>query len=184
MFDKFQEECALIGVWNHKEAANMAYLGLYAQQHRGQEGAGVVALDTSGQASFSVHRGLGLVADIFQDYDFNNLPGSCAIGHVRYTTAGGHRLANVQPFCTEISSGRVALAHNGNLVNAVEMHEKLIADGAIFGTTSDTEVIMHLLARGPRNVVRVETVISALSQIKGAYSLLILFHQNWLRPPE
>ena len=177
MFDKFNEECALIGVWNHREAANMGYLGLYAQQHRGQEGAGVVALDrsTSEHPAFSIYKNLGLVSDVFESFDFSRLPGSCAIGHVRYTTAGGHKLVNVQPFIAEIACGTVALAHNGNLVNADELKRKLIQDGAIFNSTSDTEVILHLLARSQSNIARVETVISSLTQLRGAYSLLILF---------
>ena len=177
--DTFREECGLIAVWNHREAANMAYLGLYAQQHRGQEGAGVVSLDGAGsEASFHVHRGLGLVNDVFDNFDFSRLPGSYAIGHVRYSTAGGHRLANVQPLYAEIARGRVALAHNGNLINADELRRTLISDGAIFGTSSDTEVILHLLAHGAKNVMLIETVISALQQIKGAYSLLIMFEDR------
>lgn len=189
--DKFREECGLLGVWNHREAANLTYLGLYAQQHRGQEGAGVVALDRErAEPAFSVHKGLGLVADVFGRYDFTQLPGDCAIGHVRYTTAGGHRLANVQPFYAQVSSGPVALAHNGNLINADQLREELIADGAIFGSTSDTEVILHLLARGPHNVMLSESLIAALHQIRGAFSLLLLFRDrlvavrdpNGLRP--
>ena len=156
----------------------MAYLGLQAQQHRGQEGAGLVAIDNSGPASFTVHRGLGLVADIFADFDFAKLPGTRAIGHVRYSTAGGHRLANVQPFFAEVSRGRMALAHNGNLINADALRSSLIESGSIFGSTSDTEVIMHLIARGERNVPLVENVIAALQQIQGAYSLLILFEDR------
>ncbi len=174
--DKFKEECGLIGIWNHREAANLAYLGLYAQQHRGQEGAGVVSLDRSGEKpDFHIFKGQGLVNDVFHDFDFNSLPGGSAIGHVRYTTAGGNMLANVQPFFSEIARGRVALAHNGNLINADELRRKLISEGAIFGTASDTEVILHLLARGSKNVMLVETVISALRQVRGAYSLLIMF---------
>lgn len=173
--DKFREECGLVGVWNHREAANIAYLGLYSQQHRGQEGAGIVSLDRSTASQMSVYRGLGLVADVFSEFNFERLPGKEAIGHVRYSTAGGHILSEVQPLFSEVSVGRVALAHNGNLINADELRDKLISDGAIFTSTSDTEVIMHLLARGPKGVMLVETVISALQQVKGAYSLLILF---------
>ena len=173
MFDKFREECGLMGVWNHREAANLTYLGLYAQQHRGQEGAGIVAVDDA--RHFSVHRGLGLVADVFNDFDFGKLPGKRAIGHVRYTTAGGHRLANVQPLSAEISLGQIAVAHNGNLINADTLRTELIADGAIFSATSDTEVFIHLLARGKKNVPLVESVIAALHQVKGAFSLLFMF---------
>lgn len=189
--DKFREECGLIGIWNNREAANLAYLGLFAQQHRGQEGAGVCALDRSGeQPAFTLHKGLGLVADIFSSFDFQKLPGDVAIGHVRYTTAGGHRLSNVQPLFAEISQGTVAIAHNGNLINADRLRESLIADGAIFSASSDTEVIIHLLARGPKNVPLVERVIAALKTVAGAYSLLFLFKDrmyavrdpNGLRP--
>lgn len=174
--DKFREECALMGIWQHPEAANMAYLGLYAQQHRGQEGAGVVALDNEKtDPAFSIHRGNGLVADVFNKFDFSKLPGLNAIGHCRYTTSGGHILANVQPFFSEIASGKLAIAHNGNLINADKLRKELIQDGAIFNSTSDTEVILHLLARAPKNVPLEEVVISALHKIKGAYSLLLLF---------
>ena len=178
-FDKFREECGLMGIWGHKEAANLAYLGLYAQQHRGQEGAGVVALNfVNGEPVFSIHKGNGLVSDVFSDYDFTQLPGQNAVGHVRYTTAGGHRLANVQPFYAEVASGQVVVAHNGNLINADELKAELISEGAIFGTTSDTEVVLHLLARGPKNVMLIEKVISALHAIKGAFSLLFLLEDR------
>jgi amidophosphoribosyltransferase len=174
-FDGFHEECGLVGIWNHEEAANIAYLGLYAQQHRGQEGAGIVALAKDPEPRFTVHRGLGLVADVFNDFDFSQMPGTCAVGHNRYTTAGHHHLANVQPFFSEIAPGKIALAHNGNLINSDELRQQLIADGSIFASTSDTEVILHLIAHAPKAVPRVETVISALQQVQGAYSLLILF---------
>lgn len=173
--DKFREECGVVGVWNHPEAANIAYLCLYALQHRGQEGAGVVSLRQGDPARFTVHRGIGLVADVFGDFDFSQMDGSCAVGHNRYTTAGHHHLANVQPFFSEIAPGKIVLAHNGNLINADDLRKKLIQDGAIFSSTSDTEAIMHLLAHGPKAVPRVETVISALQQVKGAYSLVLLF---------
>ncbi len=179
--DKFKEECGLFGVWNNKEAANLAYLGLFAQQHRGQEGAGVVALDRGNvDTQFTLHKGLGLVADIFSNFDFQRLPGDAAIGHVRYTTAGGHRLANVQPLFAEISQGSMAIAHNGNLINAEKLREELISDGAIFSATSDTEVIIHLLARGQKNVPLVERVIAALKIVSGAYSLLFLFKDRMM----
>jgi amidophosphoribosyltransferase len=175
MFDKFNDECGLVSLWNVPEAANLAYLGLYAQQHRGQEGAGVVSMSSDAEQLFHRHRGSGLVADVFLDYDFAHLPGSYAVGHVRYTTAGGSDPRNIQPFFAELSIGQVALAHNGNLVNADELRERLIAQGAIFSSTSDTEIFMHLLARAPRNGPLVESLIWALKQVQGAYSLLILF---------
>jgi amidophosphoribosyltransferase len=178
--DKFHDECGLMAVWNHVEAANLAYLGLYAQQHRGQEGAGVVSIKKNGddRPHFHVHKGLGLVADVFNHFDFSRLPGSRAIGHVRYTTAGGNKLANVQPFVADISLGCVAVAHNGNLINADELRKELIDDGSIFGSTSDTEIVLHLLARADRSKPKVESVIAALERLKGAFSLLLLFEDS------
>jgi amidophosphoribosyltransferase len=178
--DKFHDECGLMAVWNHEEAANVVYLGLYAQQHRGQEGAGVVSVASNGNDTpdFYVHRGLGLVADVFGNFDFSKLPGNVAIGHVRYTTAGGNKLSNVQPFAAEISLGHTAVAHNGNLINADELRRELIAHGSIFGSTSDTEVILHLLAHGDPSQPRVESVIAVLKRIKGAFSLILLFEDR------
>lgn len=178
--DKFHDECGLMAVWNHPEAANLTYLGLYAQQHRGQEGAGVVSVDRNGNdlPHFYVHKGLGLVADVFGDFDFTKLPGGVAIGHVRYTTAGGNRLANVQPFVADIALGHTAVAHNGNLVNADDLRRELIEKGSIFGSTSDTETILHLLAHGDRNQPLEESVIAALHKIKGAFSLIMLFEDR------
>jgi amidophosphoribosyltransferase len=173
--DKFHEECGLIGVWNNKEAANLAYLGLFAQQHRGQEGAGVCAFEVNGEIHHALHKGFGLVADVFSNFDFSKLPGDRAIGHVRYTTAGGHRLSNVQPLLADINSGGVAIAHNGNLVNADTLRDELIGEGAIFSATSDTEVFLHLLARANRNVPLIERIIGSLKRTRGAYSLLMLF---------
>lgn len=178
--DKFHDECGLMAVWNHPEAANLTYLGLYAQQHRGQEGAGVVSVKRNGDDNphFFFHKGLGLVADVFGNFDFSQLPGECAIGHVRYTTAGGNKLANVQPFVADIALGYVAVAHNGNLINADELRRELIDNGSIFASTSDTETILHLLAHGDKNAPRVESVIAALQRLKGAFSLLMLFEDR------
>jgi len=172
--DRFREECGLMSVWNHPEAANLTYLGLYAQQHRGQEGVGLVSYDGSNDL-FQVHKGLSLVQDVFKDFDFQKLPGRNALGHVRYTTAGGNKLANVQPLYAEISKGRVALAHNGNLINADLLRKKLIKQGAIFGTSSDTEVILHLIAKAPNNIPLEEGVIQAIQQVRGAYCLIGMF---------
>lgn len=178
--DKFHDECGLMAVWNHPEAANLTYLGLYAQQHRGQEGAGVVSVDRNGNdlPHFYVHKGLGLVADVFGSFDFTKLPGGVAIGHVRYTTAGGNRLANVQPFVADIALGHTAVAHNGNLTNADDLRRELIEQGSIFASTSDTETILHLLAHGDKDQPLVESVIAALQKIKGAFSLLMLFEDR------
>jgi amidophosphoribosyltransferase len=178
--DKFHDECGLMAVWNHPEAANLTYLGLYAQQHRGQEGAGVVSSKKNGDETrhFHVHKGLGLVADVFNHFDFSRLPGEVAIGHVRYTTAGGNKLSNVQPFVADISLGCVAVAHNGNLINADQLRKELIDQGSIFGSTSDTEIVLHLLANSDRTAPKVENVIAALERLRGAFSLLILFEDR------
>jgi amidophosphoribosyltransferase len=177
-FDKFREECGLMGVWNNKEAANITYLGLYSQQHRGQEGAGVVSLDYPASKKFNSHKGLGVIADIFQGYDFDKLPGRCAIGHLRYTTAGGNELRNVQPFIAELAGGFVAVAHNGNLINIDQVRKKLVTKGAIFSTSSDTEVFLHLIARAKKTNPPVEMIIEALQEVRGAYSLLFLLHDR------
>jgi amidophosphoribosyltransferase len=181
-FDKFREECGLMGVWKHTEAANITYLGLFAQQHRGQEGAGVVASQQRDGSSplFSVHKGLGLVSDVFSNFDFATLPGDVAIGHVRYTTAGGNKLANVQPFVADVSLGQVAVAHNGNLINTDELRQELIRSGSIFGSTSDTEIILHLLAHGDPDQPQIESTILALQRLKGAFSLLLLFEDRMM----
>lgn len=178
--DKFHDECGLMAAWNHPEAANLTYLGLYAQQHRGQEGAGVVSVEKNGGGDphFHVHKGLGLVADVFGSFDFTKLPGQYAVGHVRYTTAGGNRLANVQPFVADIALGHTAVAHNGNLINADDLRRELIEQGSIFASTSDTETILHLLAHGDRDQPLVESVIAALHRLKGAFSLLIMFEDR------
>ena len=136
--------CGVIGVFGHPEAANLAYLGLYALQHRGQESAGIVATD--GEKLRSV-REMGHVNDIFTADRLKELPGHAAIGHVRYSTAGDSSKRNAQPIAVDYAGGSVAVGHNGNLVNAVELRERLEADGAIFTTTSDTEAIVHLIAR-------------------------------------
>lgn len=186
----FHDECGLVGIWNHKESANFAYLSLYAQQHRGQEGAGVVSNSKKFKPSFRAHRGLGLVSDIFHNYNFSNLEGNSAIGHVRYTTAGGNFLMNVQPFTAELSCGEVAIAHNGNLTNSIELREKLISQGAIFSSTSDTEVFLHLITRAAKGKTQIEALIDSLLQVRGAYSLIVMFNDrlvavrdpNGLRP--
>ncbi|MEO8604404.1 MAG: amidophosphoribosyltransferase [bacterium] len=168
--DGFHEECALMGVYGHPEAANLVYLGLYAQQHRGQEGSGIVAADGNMLLS---HRSLGLVADIFDHETLERLTGSMAIGHNRYATSGRTLLKNTQPFVVEFSRGGLAVAHNGNLVNALELRESLEERGAIFQSSVDTEVIVHLIANA-RGDSLVERVVIALAAVRGAYSLLFL----------
>jgi amidophosphoribosyltransferase len=168
--DKFHDECGLFGVWNHPEAANVTYLGLYALQHRGQESAGIAATD--GQA-FHLEKAMGWVADVFSPERLRRLPGQRAIGHVRYSTAGSSSLRNAQPISATFARGPIAIAHNGNLINAEALRKEMEREGAIFQSNSDTEVILHLLARAPAGPLE-EQIPWALAQVKGAYSLLIL----------
>ena len=170
MLDRFREECGVVGVYGHPEAANLVYLGLYALQHRGQEGAGIVSANRDILIS---HRGLGLVADVFNEDIIRRLEGEAAIGHNRYSTSGKTLLKNTQPFVVEYGRGGLAVAHNGNLVNAMELRERLEERGSIFQSTVDTEVIVHLIATAAGSRV-VERVVAALAQVRGAYSLLFL----------
>ena len=162
--------CGVVGIYGHPEAANLAYLGLYALQHRGQESAGIVATD--GERLRYV-REMGHVGDIFTAERLGHLKGSAAIGHVRYSTAGDSSLKNAQPIAVDYSGGSVAVGHNGNLVNAVELRERLEAEGAIFQSSSDTEAIVHLIARS-RETTLPDRIADALRQVKGAYSLVFL----------
>ena len=171
MFDKFEDECGVFGIFGHPEAANLTYLGLYALQHRGQESCGIAASD--GQL-LRMHKGMGLVADVFKkDSIFDSLPGESAIGHVRYSTAGGNGIKNAQPIMVDYVRGSIAVAHNGNLVNAQELRNELENRGSIFSTTADTEVIIHLLAHSKSDALP-DRVIEALMAIRGAYSLTFL----------
>jgi len=168
--DHFHDECGVFGVFGHPEAANLAYLGLYALQHRGQESAGIVSSDGK---ELCVHRAMGEVEEIFQPSVLAQLPGSLAIGHTRYSTAGDKALLNAQPIMIDCNKGKVALGHNGNLTNAAEWRRKLEHRGSIFQTNSDTEVIVHLIARSQaRNLSG--AIGDALNQVEGAYSLLVL----------
>ncbi|OLB05119.1 MAG: amidophosphoribosyltransferase [Candidatus Rokubacteria bacterium 13_2_20CM_69_15_1] len=168
--DRFHDECGLFGIWNHPEAANVAYLGLYALQHRGQESAGIAATDGT---NFHTEKAMGWVADVFSPERLRRLPGHRAIGHVRYSTAGSSNLRNAQPITANTARGPVAIAHNGNLTNAETLRRDMERDGAIFQSNSDTEVILHLLARAPVGPFE-DQITHALGQVKGAYSLLIL----------
>jgi amidophosphoribosyltransferase len=168
--DKFHDECGLFGIWNHVEAANVTYLGLYALQHRGQESAGIAATD--GQ-SFHLEKAMGWVADVFSPERLRRLPGHRAIGHVRYSTAGSSNLRNAQPITASTARGPIAIAHNGNLTNADALRKEMESEGAIFQSSSDTEVILHLLARAPAGPLE-EQIPHALAQVTGAYSVLIL----------
>ncbi|MCL6593516.1 MAG: class II glutamine amidotransferase, partial [Alicyclobacillus sp.] len=145
--DKPREECGVFGIFGHPRAAEVAYYGLLALQHRGQEAAGMAVSD--GQHLRS-HKGLGLLADVFSDAQLADLPGTAAIGHVRYSTAGANTLANAQPLSASTYRGPLALAHNGNLVNAQALRTWLERQGSLFQSTSDTEVVLHLVARAGR----------------------------------
>ncbi len=162
--------CGVIGIHGHPEAANLAYLGLHALQHRGQESAGIVANDG---INLRFVREMGLVGEIFTQDRLKRLPGSSAVGHVRYSTTGDSASKNAQPIAVDYSGGSLAVAHNGNLVNAAEVRTALEAEGSIFQTTTDTEVILHLIARS-RETSLVDRVASALRQVRGAYSLVFL----------
>ncbi len=168
--DAFHEECGVFGVFGHPEAANLVYLGLYALQHRGQESAGIVS---SNGKSLIAHRGMGLVADIFNSEVLARLEGTSAIGHNRYSTTGSTTLKNCQPLVVEYAGGGLALAHNGNLINFQELRERLEASGSIFQSSSDSELIIHLIA-GARALELPARVAEALMQVRGAYSIVVL----------
>lgn len=168
--DKFHEECGVFGIFGHPEAANLTYLGLHALQHRGQEGAGICSSD--GRQIF-IEKSMGLVTDIFTEKRLKRLPGDIAIGHNRYSTAGASSLKNVQPIMVNFSLGSLAIAHNGNLVNAVELKNDLEARGAIFQSTSDSEVIVHLIASSRAGGLY-ERIVDAARRLSGAFSLLLM----------
>ncbi|WP_215907790.1 amidophosphoribosyltransferase [Geomesophilobacter sediminis] len=166
-----EEECGIFGVFNHPEASNLTYLGLYALQHRGQESCGIVSSDGS---TLHAHKSMGLVADVFGNQEiFKSLPGKSAIGHVRYSTTGSSVIKNVQPIMVDYSRGSIAVAHNGNIVNAQIIKDELEAYGSIFQTTMDTEIIVHLLATSKANSL-LDRLTDALNRIMGAYCLLFL----------
>lgn len=174
MKSHWKEECAVIGVWNHEEAARIAYLGLYAMQHRGQEASGIVSLDDKNHI---VHKGLGLVADIFKEAELERLKGNSAIGHNRYSTTGQNTLINAQPLNAQMLSGPLAVAHNGNIVNTDQLKNDLKKQGAIFSSTNDTEVILHLLSRiNTSDLTKALQV--ALPQLAGAFSFAFLSHDR------
>jgi amidophosphoribosyltransferase len=170
-FDKLHEECGVFAIYGHPEASNLVYLGLYALQHRGQESAGIAA--ASEQGIIHCTRRMGHVADIFTPDVLNQLPGASAIGHTRYSTAGDTALRNAQPLSVACSKGQVAVAHNGNLTNAIELRRSLEEDGSIFQSTSDTEVVLHLVARS-RERTLAGALRDALLEIEGAFSLVFL----------
>lgn len=169
--DHFHDQCGVFGVCNQPEASNLVYLGLYSLQHRGQESAGIVSVE---DRIFHCKRDRGLVADVFKRHDVDRLKGVTAIGHVRYSTAGGSSSArNLQPIVVDTSFGGMAMAHNGNLVNGVEMRRNLERRGSIFQSTMDTEVIVHLTALSRCHTFQ-ERLVEALNQVSGAYALLAM----------
>jgi amidophosphoribosyltransferase len=169
MFDKFHDECGVVAIYGHPEASNMAYLSLYAMQHRGQESAGIC---TSDRKQIFCHKEMGSVADIFPPV-LKTLPGELAIGHTRYSTAGDTVLLNAQPFSVTCNRGAVAVAHNGNITNAAELRAELSRRGAIFQATSDTEVVLHLVAQSSERTFS-GALRDALLQLEGAFSLVFL----------
>src|SRR5213595_3406449 len=169
-FDKFREECGVIAIYAHPEAEKLAYLGLHALQHRGQESAGIV---TSDGMTLHPYKAMGLVADIFTEEVLSQLHGTLAIGHTRYSTAGDSALLNAQPILVQSNKGAIAVAHNGNLVNAPEIRSRLETQGSIFQTNSDTEVIVHLIAQS-REQTLPEAIADALRRVEGAFSLVMI----------
>ncbi len=174
MSDELKDKCGVFGVFGHKEAAYLTYLGLYALQHRGEESAGIVSSDGK---KMCAHRGMGHVQEVFDGNQLEGLAGDRAIGHVRYSTTGSSNIKNAQPILVDYSRGEIAIGHNGNLVNADILRSELEAYGSIFQTTTDSEIIIHLMAKPSlRNVE--EGVIEALSRVKGAFSLVFLTHNT------
>ncbi len=168
--DKFKEECGLFGIFGHTEAANLTYLGLYALQHRGQESVGIA---TSDGERLAIHKAMGYVADSFSEATFARLAGTSAVGHVRYSTSGESGLKNAQPILIDCAHGELAIAHNGNLVNAQELRDQLVKQGSIFQTTSDTEVLLHLYARSQAPTIE-QALVESVAQAQGAFSLVLL----------
>ena len=166
----WREECAVVGVWNHEEASRLAYLGLFAMQHRGQESAGVVSLSESQHIH---HKGLGLVGDVFSESDLSRLKGPAAIGHARYSTTGQNLLTNAQPLTAQLLNGPLAIAHNGNIINAHEIREELQRVGSIFQGTNDTEVLLHLLSRHPSNEL-IPALKESVEKLEGAFSFVVM----------
>jgi amidophosphoribosyltransferase len=170
LFHDIHEECGIFGIFGHPEAANLTYLGLYALQHRGQEGSGICSSD--GRRLY-IEKSLGLVAEVFNEKVLNKLPGHIAIGHNRYSTTGSSTIENVQPLMATYSLGSIAIAHNGNLIDIDTLRDKLEKEGAIFQSTSDSEIFLHLIARAKSGEPR-ERIANAVKQISGAFSLLLM----------
>lgn len=169
------EGCGVFGIYNHLQAAKLTYLGLYALQHRGQESAGIVVSDGF---NVLIHRGLGLVDTVFNEEILASLPGHLAIGHNRYSTMGSTSLANTQPLLITFFGEGIALSHNGNLINARQLREKLESSGSIFQSTMDTEIVAHLFTKFNKSFGKRRALVEALKRVKGAYSLLMLFNRR------
>jgi amidophosphoribosyltransferase len=170
MFDKFKDECGVFGVYGHSEASNLTYLGLYALQHRGQESAGIASAD--GERVRLVKK-MGYVNEIFDEATLATLPGRVAIGHTRYSTAGESKQSNAQPILIDCVHGQVGICHNGNIVNANEVRERLVRAGSIFQTNSDTEVVLHLYARSQAGSIE-DALVEAVTQLTGAFSFALI----------
>jgi amidophosphoribosyltransferase len=168
--DKFHDECGVVAIFAHPEAEKLAYLGLHALQHRGQESAGIV---TSDGLTARAHKAMGSVAEIFTEEVLSKLGGTLAIGHTRYSTAGDSALLNAQPILVQSNKGAIAVAHNGNLVNATTVRARLESQGSIFQTNSDTEVIVHLIALSKEHTLP-EAMADALRRVEGAFSLVMM----------
>src|SRR5580704_11462571 len=169
-FDKLREECGVMAVYGHPDAARMTYWGLYALQHRGQESAGIATADGHDVTDM---KGMGLVSEIFTDDVLAKLPGHIAIGHTRYSTTGDSALLNAQPISVESTKGLIAIAHNGNLVNRGNSKERLESDGAVFQTTSDSEMIVQLIAHSKQSML-VDCIAESLAQVEGAFSIVMM----------
>ena len=168
--DRPREECGVFGVFGHKDAVKLTYFGLYALQHRGQESAGIVS--STGKSMYE-HKGMGLVPEIFDEAVLNELHGHIAIGHVRYSTTGSSIIRNAQPFSASHAGKTLAIAHNGNLINAKEVRRDLEKKGSLFQTTMDSEIIVHLLARNAHRGIE-EAIVTTVSTIEGAYSCVVM----------
>src|SRR5688500_7555952 len=168
MQDYPKHYCGVFGIYGHANAAELTYYGLYALQHRGQEGAGIVASDG---LHFRTHKGMGLVSQIFSAQTLNQLEGNMAVGHTRYSTTGSSHLSNAQPLTVDCARGQIAIAHNGNLTNAAQLREELESRGSILQTTVDSEIILHLMAQPSVNGQE-NNLIQTVNRIEGAFSLV------------
>lgn len=174
--DKPREACGVFGIYDHPEAAKLCYFGLYALQHRGQESAGIAVADDNGNGNgndIAVHKGMGLVPDVFEIDHLETLKGGSAIGHVRYSTTGSSTISNAQPFVVRHRNKSYAVAHNGNLVNALQLKNELEESGSIFQTTMDSEIFLHLFVKNMKHGFE-NALVKTVSRLKGAFSFVAL----------